>query len=138
MLYNKKGLTLSCLQGFRMHLFKKDEVYTSSISNNKPEVIFVYTSDALGTVFYPSHLTDSRSKLVFIVLKKNVTLASPMVIFKGLIESFSNMTTTARKLFLENKHLGNCDCTAIIPSCSHFTMLVKKATTGMVCVQPLN
>ena len=67
MLYNKKGLTLSCLQGFRMHLFKKDEVYTSSISNNKPEVIFVYTSDALGTVFYPSHLTDSRSKLVFIV-----------------------------------------------------------------------
>ena len=56
-----------------MHLFEKDDVYTCSILNNKPEVILVYTSDALGTVFYPSHLSDSRSKLVFIVFKKNFT-----------------------------------------------------------------
>ena len=33
------------------------------------------------------------------------------------------MTATARKTSLENKHLRNCDCFVIIPSCSHFTML---------------
>ena len=40
------------------------------------------------------------------------------------------MTATARKTSLENKHLRNCDCFVIIPSCSHFTMLAKNPTTG--------
>ena len=47
------------------------------------------------------------------------------------------MTATTRKTLLENKHLCNCNYFAIIPSCSHFTMLAKNATTGLVCA-PLN
>ena len=46
-------------------------------------------------------------------------------------------TATARKASLENKHLRNCDYFAIIPSCSHFEMLAKKPTTGLVYA-PLN
>ena len=42
------------------------------------------------------------------------------------------MTATVRKTSVESKHLRNCDCFAIIPSCSHFTMLTKSPTTGLV------
>ena len=42
------------------------------------------------------------------------------------------MTATARKTSLENLHLRNCDYFAIIPSCSHFTMLANNPTTGLV------
>ena len=42
------------------------------------------------------------------------------------------MTEPARKTSLENKHLRNCDCFAIIPSCSHFTILTKNPATGFV------
>ena len=42
------------------------------------------------------------------------------------------MTEAARKMSLENKHLRNCEYFAIIPSCSHFTMLTKNAATGLV------
>ena len=44
------------------------------------------------------------------------------------------MTATARKLYHENQHLGNCDFVCIIPSCLHFTIFVKNAATRMVCV----
>ena len=40
------------------------------------------------------------------------------------------MTEPARKTSFENKHLRNCDYFAIIPSCSHFTMLAKNRGTG--------
>ena len=40
------------------------------------------------------------------------------------------MTATARKTWLENKHSRNCEYFAIIPSCSHFTMLAKNSTNG--------
>ena len=39
---------------------------------------------------------------------------------------------TARKTSFENKNLGNCDYFKIIPICSHFTMMAKNATTGLV------
>ena len=38
------------------------------------------------------------------------------------------MTETARKTSLKNKHLHNCGYFAIIPSCSHFKMLMKNPT----------
>ena len=41
------------------------------------------------------------------------------------------MTATARTMSLENEHLRNCDYFAIMPSCSHFTMLTKNGTTGL-------
>ena len=44
------------------------------------------------------------------------------------------VTETARKTSLKSKHLRNCDCFAIIPSCSHFTMLTKNPATGLVSV----
>ena len=42
------------------------------------------------------------------------------------------MTELARKTSLEDKHLYDCDYFAIVPSCSHFTMLTKNPTTGLV------
>ena len=42
------------------------------------------------------------------------------------------MTATARKMSFESKHLRFCDYFALIPSCSHFTMLEKNATTELV------
>ena len=47
------------------------------------------------------------------------------------------MTATARKTSLDNKHLRSCDHFVVIPSCSHSTMLVNYAATGLVCA-PLN
>ena len=46
------------------------------------------------------------------------------------------MTATTRKTSFENiKHLHCCsDYFAIIPLCSHSTMLEKNAKTRMVCV----
>ena len=34
---------------------------------------------------------------------------------------------------LENKYLPNCDYFAIVPSCTHSIIMVKYATTGLVC-----
>ena len=42
------------------------------------------------------------------------------------------ITARTRKTSLENEHLRNYDYFAIIPSCSHFTMLAKNLTTGLV------
>ena len=42
------------------------------------------------------------------------------------------MKEPARKTSLEKKHLHNCGYFAIIPSCSHFTMLTKNPATGLV------
>ena len=42
------------------------------------------------------------------------------------------ITARAKKTSLENEHLCNYDYFAIIPSCSHFTMLAKNLTTGLV------
>ena len=43
------------------------------------------------------------------------------------------MTEPAKKKKkLENKRLRNCDYFAIIPSCSHFTMLTKNPATELV------
>ena len=42
------------------------------------------------------------------------------------------MTETARKTSFKNEHLRNSDYFAIIPSCSHFTMLTKNPVTGLV------
>ena len=42
------------------------------------------------------------------------------------------MTEPAIKTSLENKHLRNCDCFAIILSCSHFIMLTENPATGLV------
>ena len=42
------------------------------------------------------------------------------------------MTETARKTSLKNKHSRNCDYFAIIPSCSHFTLLTKNPANGLV------
>lgn len=50
------------------------------------------------------------------------------------------MTATARKASLENKQLRNLNYFAIIPSCSHFAMLVEEHyATGLdVCAAELN
>ena len=42
------------------------------------------------------------------------------------------ITTRAKKTSLENEHLRNYDYFAIIPPCSHFTMLAMNLTTGLV------
>ena len=42
-------------------------------------------------------------------------------------------TATTRKKSLENKHLRRCDYFAIIPLCSHSTVLEKDAKTRLVC-----
>ena len=47
------------------------------------------------------------------------------------------MTATKRKTSLKNKHSRNCNYFAIVPSCSHLTMLAKNTTTGLVGA-PLN
>ena len=47
-------------------------------------------------------------------------------------EVLAMMTETARKTSLKNKHLRKCDYFAIIPSCSHFTMLTRNPATGLV------
>jgi len=39
------------------------------------------------------------------------------------------MTELARKTSLKNKQFRNCDYYAIIPSCSHFTLLTKNPAT---------
>ena len=44
-------------------------------------------------------------------------------------------TIMARQTLLENKH---CHYFAIIPSCSHFTMLARNPTTGLVCAPLIN
>ena len=54
---------------------------------------------------------------------------SAMVKNEGVL---AMMTEPARKTSLENKHLRNCDYFAIIPSCSHFTMLTKNPAPGLV------
>ena len=41
------------------------------------------------------------------------------------------MTETASKTSLKNKDLCNCGYFAIIPCCSHFTMLTKNPATGL-------
>ena len=51
---------------------------------------------------------------------------------KQSIGSFSINEGAGKKKSLENKHLRNCDYFAIIPSCSHFTMLTKNPATGLV------
>ena len=43
------------------------------------------------------------------------------------------MTATARKMSFESKHLRFCDYFALIPSCSHFTMLERTPSTELVC-----
>ena len=45
------------------------------------------------------------------------------------------MTKPARKTSLENKHLHICDYFAIIPSCSHFTMLTKNPAISLSAVK---
>ena len=47
-------------------------------------------------------------------------------------EVLAMMTEMARETSLKNKHLRNCDYFAIIPSCSHFTMLKKNPANGLV------
>ena len=42
------------------------------------------------------------------------------------------ITETARTASLKNKHFRNYGYFAIIPSCSHFTMLTKDPATGLV------
>ena len=42
------------------------------------------------------------------------------------------MTATKRKTSVKNKHLRNCNYFAIVPSCSHFTMLAKNTTNQWI------
>ena len=53
------------------------------------------------------------------------------------LAALAMITGTARKTLLKNLHLHNCDYFAIVPSCSHLTMLARNPTTGLVCA-PLN
>ena len=46
-------------------------------------------------------------------------------------------TATTRKRSLENKHLPSYGCSAIIPSCSHSSMLAKYILSRLMCA-PLN
>ena len=46
-----------------------------------------------------------------------------------VIGSFSN---DDGDINTKNKHLRNCDYFAVIPYCSHFTVLTKKPATGLV------
>ena len=62
------------------------------------------------------------------------TLSVPVQLLKlGVVLSIAKTTSTARKMSLETKLLCYCDYFAIIPSCSNFAMLAKRATTGLVC-----
>ena len=46
-------------------------------------------------------------------------------------------TATTRRRSLENKHLPSYGCSAIIPSCSHSSMLAKYTISRLMCA-PLN
>ena len=43
-----------------------------------------------------------------------------------------DLLTLSDFYFKKNKHFRYCDYFAIIPSCSHFTMLTKNPATGFV------
>ena len=45
----------------------------------------------------------------------------------------NNDSNNMENASVESKYLRVCDYFAILPSCSHSTMLAKCATTGLVC-----
>ena len=51
------------------------------------------------------------------------------------LATLATIMATARQTSLENEH---CHYFAIIPSCSHFTMLARNPTTGLVCAPLIN
>ena len=51
------------------------------------------------------------------------------------LAALATIMATARQTSLENEH---CHYFAIIPSCSHFTMLARNPTTGLVCAPLIN
>ena len=84
---------------------------------------------------FHSRLLDMR-----LVIAKSTLRASLAAIYHLIsnARSWNNqgvlamMTEAARKTSLKKKHLRNCDYFAIIPSCSHYTMLTKNPATELV------
>lgn len=55
-----------------------------------------------------------------------------LALWKSYHRASAMIMETARKTSFENKNLRNCDYFKIIPICSHFTIMAKNATTGLV------
>ena len=73
------------------------------------------------------HTEQKKRTRVLMPTQKQIAITLQLT-----IGSFSHDNGNGKKNPLKNLHLRNCDYFAIIPSCSHCTMLAKNPTTGLV------